>query len=96
MNIQFKAGDRISWTYRHYTNSRSSFLTSKHGDYIGKVKHTVIHWRKMDATQMCFVQFDGNKRPSCVPVSEIRLSNIMKSYKNGDKTSEVTGSITTE
>lgn len=64
-----KSGDRIIWAYRHHLNNRSTTIIIKHGYYIGKRKHT----SRYKGFQMAYVQFDGNKRKSCVPLWELGL-----------------------
>lgn len=58
---------RIKWVYRHYTNSKTSFLREKKGVFIGLVNHTV-RWK---GKQLAVVQFDGNKRTSKVVFTEL-------------------------
>lgn len=65
----YKKGDRVSWSYKHWLNSRSSTMITKHGVFIRKInrkqtylKHGIIE-RKMG-----LVLFDGNKHPSRVPL----------------------------
>jgi len=45
----------------------------KHGEYLGRIKHTVKHWDKMDSEQMAFVRFDGNKSWSKVPFESLEF-----------------------
>lgn len=68
---QLKSGDRIIWAYRHYLGGRgqSTTIIIKHGYYIGKRKHTY----RYRGVQMAYVQFDGNKRKSCVPLWQLGL-----------------------
>lgn len=49
-----KSGERIVWK-------------NKHGEYIGRIRHTYKHRGK----ELAMVQFDGNKRVSRVPIDEI-------------------------
>ncbi|MGR3292528.1 MAG: hypothetical protein ACUZ9M_00770 [Candidatus Scalindua sp.] len=58
---------RISWTYTHNLNSRSSVRRTKHGEYYGRVRHTVRYY----GPQLAVVQFDGNKRTSKIPFDEL-------------------------
>ena len=62
---------RIQWSYRHYTNSRSSFIMTREGEYFGKIKHTYKHWYKRGSKQMALVKFDLNKGASKVPFDEL-------------------------
>lgn len=64
---------RVAWVYRHQLNRKSSIVREKVGDYFGKVKHTYKHWQKGSGVQMAVVHFDGNKRVSKVPYSELRF-----------------------
>ena len=68
-----KKKQRIAWTYDHHLNNRSSTRITKHGVFIGKVKHTKRHWNKLFAEQMAIVQFDGNKGTSKVPYDELKF-----------------------
>lgn len=65
-----KHGDRIEWGYYH-SLGRSRVWRSKAGIFIAKTRHTVKHWRKYGAVQMAYVQFDGNKTMSQVPLKEL-------------------------
>lgn len=68
-----KGGCRITWAYTHFLNSISSVVRVKHGVYYGKIKHTILHWRKPNSVQMVCVQFDGNKRASVIPERDVKL-----------------------
>lgn len=63
----------IRWQYRHYFNSRSSGIRVKYGVYLGKCRHTKIHWRKNNAEQMAWVIFVGNRTITKVPYDEVRF-----------------------
>ena len=78
-----KAGDLISWAYIHHFNSKSRAKRMKHGEYVGKVKHTV----RYNGPQLAIVHFYGNKRTSKVPLFDIqemsiRRKNLIKSQKD--------------
>ena len=78
-----KAGDLISWEYTHHFNSRSRAQRVKHGEYIGKVKHT----KRYNGSQLAIVQFYGNKRVSKIPFFEIvpmstRRKNLYAAQKS--------------
>lgn len=66
---ELKSGDRIIWAYHHHLNARSTTMIIKHGYYIGKRKHTY----RYKGEQMAYVQFDGNKRKSCVPLWQLEM-----------------------
>lgn len=59
------------WGYRHYLNTISSVSRAKFGTYIGLVNHYASHWYSRQNEQMAFVQFDGNKNISKVPLSQL-------------------------
>ena len=71
--IKLKKPYRIEWTYSHALKSVSRTRITKRGIYIGLIRHTVKHWRRMNAVQMAMVEFDGNKTASIVPFSEIKI-----------------------
>lgn len=64
---ELKSGDRIIWAYRHPLGGGRTTIVIKHGYYIGKRKHTY----RYRGVQMAYVQFDGNKRKSCVPLFQL-------------------------
>lgn len=66
-----KYGDKIKWTHEHYLNRRTFITVTKRGFYIGPIKHTARYGGK----QLALVQFEGNKRTSRVPVSELICEN---------------------
>jgi len=66
-------GQRVSWFYDHHLNSRSVVRRRKMGVYWGRCRHTVKHWNKLGSEQMAWVHFDGNKRWSKIPLSEVVL-----------------------
>lgn len=66
---ELKSGDRVIWAYRHHLNARSTTIIIKHGYYMGKRKHTY----RYSGVQMAYVQFDGNKHKSCVPLSQLEM-----------------------
>ena len=68
----------VIWRYRHHYNSRSSSIRTKVGEYIGKRRHTVKHWRKPGAQQMAGVVFTDNTRMTFVPYDDIEF---VSSYK---------------
>jgi len=61
-------GERIKWTYKHFVNAKSSTLRTKRGSFEGLVRHTKTY----NGLQMAIVRFDGNKRQSNVPMSELK------------------------
>ena len=63
-----KKGDTVKWIYRHWLNSLSSTKVTKTGIFLGEVKHTV----KYSGKQLAVVQFEGNKKVSRVPLSELK------------------------
>lgn len=65
-----KPGNRVIWAYRHHLNAQSTTMIIKHGYYIGKRKHT---YRFKGPAQMAYVQFDGNKHKSCVPLWQLEM-----------------------
>lgn len=69
---RLRHGDRIKWTYYHALNYRTETYRTKHGIYWSTCRHTSKHWRHSDAEQMAWVQFDGNKRLSRVPLHELK------------------------
>ena len=78
-----KAGDLISWEYTHHFNSKSRSQMMKHGEYIGKVRHTA----RYNGQQLAVVKFHGNKRTSRVPLFEVqemstRRKNLIKAQKS--------------
>ena len=60
-----RTGERIVWQYDHFLGT-GTILITKHGEYIGLVRHTCKHWLKDNAVQIARVKFDGNKRCSFV------------------------------
>lgn len=58
---------RVKWRYLHHLNSKSKTWITKHGEYIGKIRHTVKH----RGPQMACVHFDGNKHASIVPLVDL-------------------------
>jgi len=57
----------IAWTYWHSLNSKSRTQRTKSGVYYGKVRHT----DRYRGPQLAVVKFQGNKRTSRVPFSEL-------------------------
>ena len=66
--LGFSKGDRVVWTYRINPVCRKT----KKGTYRGACKHTSKHWSHRSAEQMAWVEFDGNKRISKVPLYDLR------------------------
>jgi len=66
-----KRGQRVAWTYDHSLGRVYTRIT-KHGTYLGLCRHTRKHWDKFNSEQLAWVHFDGNKRRSRVPFSELR------------------------
>ncbi len=62
-----KSGDRIKWRYTHYNGGKSAVRHAKYGEFIGLIRHTKRH----AGQQLAMVAFDGNKRVSRVPLSEL-------------------------
>lgn len=68
-------GKWVRYRCRHWTNSTTSFVVEKEGEYSGMVKHTVnFKGRK----QMAVVHFDGNRRASHVPLMELEIVSPKK------------------
>ena len=65
-------GKRVRFQYRHWTNTTTSFLVAKDGDYNGMISHTCNF---KGSKQMAAVSFDGNKRMSFVPLMELKIIN---------------------
>lgn len=57
--MEFKKGDRICWNYLHHFNSKSRAMRTKHGVFLGVVKHRAKYYQTGE--QLCTVKFDGNK-----------------------------------
>lgn len=72
----------VIWRYRHHINSRTSTIRTKVGEYVGKRRHTVKHWRKPGAEQMAAVQFTDNRRVTFVPLDDLEF---VTSYKELDR-----------
>lgn len=68
----FNHGDRVEWTYWHYLNSRSRIQITKTGVF----RHVVKHRADYLGNQKAVVQFDGNKRPSTVPLASLRPTAV--------------------
>ena len=66
---KFNSFKKVQWQYWHYTNSKSCSLNTKHGCYMGKVRHRAMY----NGEQMAIVKFDGNIRSSKVPFKELRF-----------------------
>jgi len=63
-------GERVIWVYVHCLGvSRTRRI--KIGAYLGQCRHTSKHWRHAGSQQLAWVQFDGNKRRSRIPYSEL-------------------------
>lgn len=74
MTPRFKKGDRVEWTYRHFTNSTTSFLRTKTGtviDFSGDVKN-----ERYVSGSIIHVHFDGNKHPCKKHYSELKLAQM--------------------
>lgn len=62
-------GSRVSWTYEHHLNSKSSTWITKRGtvlEFVGEKKKRYV------SGVFAKVHFDGNKHPSKVRVSELK------------------------
>ncbi len=70
--MSLERGQRVFWFYDHHLNTISIVRRRKSGIYHGVCRHTIKHWNKPDSEQMAWVHFDGNKRQSKVPLSELR------------------------
>ena len=57
-------GDRVSWTFRHHLNSKSSTLITREG-FLLKIPNDYQH-------KKATVHFDRNKHPSKVWYTELR------------------------
>lgn len=68
-----QTGAVVIWQYKHWLNSRSYIWREKSGSFVRLVRHTKQYWDTRNyPAQLAIVQFDGNKRPSRVPLSELR------------------------
>jgi hypothetical protein len=65
------SGDRVSWTYIHHLNSKSSTIITKHGTLI-RFSCAIKNFRYVAGT-IAIVHFDNNKHPSKVPTKELTL-----------------------
>lgn len=61
---------RVSWTYDHSLNGRSSVSVTKQGEF------RRICWRK--GRKCAQVRFDGNKTDSFVPLEELDGYSVEK------------------
>lgn len=75
----FRYGDRVRWRYIHHFNSNARAIREKRGEYWGLVRHTVKH----KGPQLAYVLFDGNKKRSKVPVSELRAAQLCVETESG-------------
>ena len=69
-DLIMKEGDYVLWEYTHHYNRRSSAQRTKRGRYIGEVKQ-----RRQDRPRLCKVMFEGNARPSLIPLAGIWLDS---------------------
>lgn len=69
-NTMLNWGDIVKWDYDHWLNGTTTTRITKRGQYQGQVRHTARYWVR-HSQQMCYVLFDGNKRASLVPLSEV-------------------------
>ena len=67
--LRFKHGDRIEWPYVHKFGM-AKVTRIKVGIFWAYRRHTIKHRGPDEA----YVQFDGNKRLSSVPIHELRPS----------------------
>ena len=65
----FKKGDRVIWTHVRHLNSVGMTIAIKHGRYVCKVKHTY----RYKGMPLAYVEVDGNKRLSKVPLYLLEL-----------------------
>lgn len=63
-------GTRVSFTYTHHLNSRSTTQITK----LGTVVRTIKHRNKLYAQQVA-VLFDGNKTESIVQMDSIEIAS---------------------
>lgn len=71
-DLSYGAGERVSYTYKHWLNGTSYTLVTKHGYFERYIPHGAKHWQREGARQECFVLFDGNKKPSRVEVRQLK------------------------
>lgn len=66
------SGDKVKWTYTHHLNSRSSKRITKRGVFIATIRSEHVDGGcRITTSHYCRVQFEGNKNPSKVLVSEL-------------------------
>lgn len=63
----------VYWSYWHWMGRTRTRITKK-GEFFGQVKHTA----RYTGPQMSVVVFEGNKRASRVPYSELTFANKSK------------------
>jgi len=68
----FQDGDVVQWKYKRHLNSRSTVIITKTGKFVRKIRSVKKDvWNNYVYYSHCLVHFDGNKKPSRVPISEI-------------------------
>lgn len=69
---EIKEGDRVSWSYIHSLNSKSSTIRKKEGVFIRPVRSEKIDGgSRTTSYEYSLVHFEGNKRPSRVKTKEL-------------------------
>ena len=72
--MNFNKGDRVTWTYKHTLNRKSSTYITKEGTFITRCKPNANKGlaNMMWNTDFAIVHFDGNKNPSKVLIIELQ------------------------
>lgn len=64
--VSFQSGEIVAWQYEHCLGENYTTIT-KFGEYIGRIRHTKRH----TGDRLAMVHFEGNKRPSRVPLDDL-------------------------
>ena len=64
--VSFQTGEIVAWQYEHCLGRNYTTIT-KFGEYIGRIRHTKRH----TGDRLAMVHFEGNKRPSRVPLDDL-------------------------
>ena len=67
--VPSQSGEVVAWQYRHCLGRNRTTIT-KFGEYIGQIKHTKRH----TGDRLAMVHFEGNKRPSKVPLDDLYMT----------------------
>jgi len=72
MASEMKKGQRVTWSYKHWLNSKSFTVITKTGTFLregsSQRKVDVMSWPE----RFAIVHFDGNKNSSRVKLNEIK------------------------